>query len=183
MNRAPSQPTDADALREVLREALEHEVLADIPITRAMQLRITAWDGDSLCVSAPLAPNVNDKGCAFGGSLASVMTLAGWALVRLAVQRAGIECDIFVQDSTIRYLLPVWNDFVARAQVDGADGLDEFFGALRARGKARMTVHCAIPTGDGSIATTLTARFVALVRSDSFPRASDTAQLPAASAA
>lgn len=180
MSQLLSLPTDSHALRDVLREALEREVLADIPITRAMQFRIIAWTGDSLSMAAPLAPNVNDKGCAFGGSLASVLTLAGWALVRLAVERAGLDCDIYVQDSTIRYLLPVWNDFTATARLDSEDRFDDFFSVLRTRGKARMTVRCAIPAPDGSVATALTARFVALVRGGPSPRIIDAAQSAAA---
>lgn len=174
---------ESEPLRDVLREALEREVLADIPITAAMQLRIIAWDGDSLQMAAPLAPNVNDKGCAFGGSLASVMTLAGWALVRLAIERAGLDCDIYVQDSTIRYLLPVWTDFVASARLDADDSFADCFNALRSRGKGRLGVHCEIPGADGGVACVLTARFVALARNPASPRGGDTAQSIATSTA
>lgn len=175
--------TGADPLRDVLREALEREVLADIPITAAMQMRIIGWDGQTLQMSAPLGPNVNDKGCAFGGSLASVMTLAGWALVRLAIERAGLDCDIYVQDSTIRYLLPVWSDFVASARLHHDDSFADCFNALRSRGKGRLSVHCEIPGADGAVACVLTARFVALLRSDASPRRGDAAQSVATSTA
>ena len=97
--------------------ALERDILADIPLARAMQLAVESYDGTSLTLAAPLAPNVNDKGCAFGGSLVSLMTLAGWGLVKLALDRHGKPCDIYVQDSDVRYLAPVWNDFVAIARL------------------------------------------------------------------
>ena len=51
----------------------------EIPLARAMALTVAGYDGATLALAAPLAPNGNDKGCAFGGSLASLMTLAGWA--------------------------------------------------------------------------------------------------------
>jgi thioesterase domain-containing protein len=168
-------PIDHEALRDAMRLAVERELLADIPITHAMQLSIAAWDGESLSMAAPLGPNVNDKGCAFGGSLASVMTLAGWALVRLAIDQHGMDCDIFVQDSTIRYLAPVWNDFVAEARIDDEDSFSDFFNTLSTRGKARLTVRCEVRLPDGGIATALTARFVALERARA-PRDRDTAQ-------
>jgi thioesterase domain-containing protein len=172
-----------DGSRNALRLALEHELLADIPLSRAMALRITAWDGEVLEMNAPLAPNINDKGCAFGGSLASVMTLAGWALVRLAVDAAGLASDIYVQDSTIRYLAPVWGDLHAQARLDGEDSFATFLDALRARGKARLTVQVVVAADDGSPATTLSARFVAMARADSSKRSVDAAQSPAIHAA
>lgn len=166
---------DPAAIRDVMREGLEQELLADIPITQAMQLQIAAWDGECLSLAAPLAPNVNDKGCAFGGSLASVMTLAGWSLVRLTTSQHGVDCDIYVQDSTIRYLAPVWNDFVAVASLEADDSFAGFFSTLHSRGKARLSIRCEIRSADGAVTTTLNARFVALVRGDT-PRLRDTAQ-------
>lgn len=166
------------AARTRLREALERELLDSIPLARAMQLRISGWDAATLSLSAPLAPNVNDKGCAFGGSLASTLTLAGWALIRLATDLRQTGCDIYVQDSTIRYLAPVWGDFTAVARLDDDDGFDEFFATLKARGKARLGVRCAVAAVDGTPACVLTARFVALA-GEHAPRARDAAQCSA----
>ncbi len=162
---------DPAAVRDVMREGLEQELLADIPITQAMQLQIAAWDGDCLSMAAPLAPNVNDKGCAFGGSLASVMTLAGWSLVRLATGQRGLDCDIYVQDSTIRYLAPVWADFVAVASLEADESFASFFSTLHSRGKARLGIRCEIRGPDEAVVTSLNARFVALVRGDARLRA------------
>ena len=44
-----------------------------------------------------------------------LMTLAGWALVELALRERGEDCDVFVGESTVRYLAPVWTDFRADA--------------------------------------------------------------------
>ncbi|MCA1714382.1 MAG: thioesterase domain-containing protein, partial [Gammaproteobacteria bacterium] len=52
-----------------------------MPPVSAMRLRIVGFDGDCLRLHAPLGCHVNDKGCAFGGSLGSLMTLAAWGLV------------------------------------------------------------------------------------------------------
>ncbi|MBN8481700.1 MAG: YiiD C-terminal domain-containing protein [Xanthomonadales bacterium] len=168
--------------RDALRAALERELLAEIPLARAMQLAIDAWDGESLAITAPLAPNINDKGCAFGGSLAAVMTLAGWALVRLAVDADGLAADIYVQDSTIRYHAPVWGDFRAEARLDAGDAFDGFLAALRQRGKARLGVEVVV-AGAGGTATTLVARFVALAHPEPSTAGGDAAQSQAPSAA
>lgn len=165
----------AQAHRDALRIALQAQVRIDIPITDSMQLEITAWDGDSLRMNAPLAPNVNDKGCAFGGSLTSVMTLACWSLVKLALDQRDLVCDVYVQDSEVRYLAPVWEDFSAEARLAYGNSFDEFFGMLQSRGKARLSAHCEVRLSDGSVAASLNARFVAL-RRDPTVGATDGAQ-------
>ena len=163
--RSPKTPTDAaSSRRDALRDAAQAHILADIPLSRFMHLAITAWDGDSLHMSAPLAPNINDKGCAFGGSLASVMTLACWSLIKLAADERELECDIYVQDSSLHYLAPVWEDFTAEARLVDNQSFETFFATLGGRGKARLTVHCAVRLADGTLACSLNARFVALRR-------------------
>lgn len=166
-------------LRDTLRLALQEQVRLDIPITASMQLEIAAWDGDSLHMKAPLAPNVNDKGCAFGGSLASAMTLACWCLVTLAMNERGLSCEIYVQDSEIRYLAPVRENFSAEARLAYGNTLDEFFQRLAARGKARLSAHCEVRLADGSVATSLNARFVAIQRDASVGAADGAESKPA----
>ena len=145
-----------------LAAELEHEILADIPLTRAMHLRIAQADGERLALVAPLAPNVNDKGCAFGGSLASALTLAGWALVVLRLRAAGMQCEVYVQDSQLKYVAPVWGDFRATARLAEGESWDVFFEALASRGKGRLRVVAEV-LAEGAPATTMEARFVALM--------------------
>ena len=73
---------------------LERKLREEIPLARAMDLRVADYDGQALTLAAPLPPNINDKGCAFGGSLASLMTLAGWGLVRLQLQARGSDAEV-----------------------------------------------------------------------------------------
>jgi thioesterase domain-containing protein len=142
--------------------ALERFIRERIPLARAIDVSVAAHDGAMLALDAPLAPNVNDKGCAFGGSLVSVMTLAGWSLVELALQARGIDCDVYVGDSEVRYLVPVWSDFRAEARLDAGTDWDRFFAILAERGKARAEVSCTVhEQGGATVAATLRARFVA----------------------
>lgn len=150
--------------------ALQQALRGEIPLARAMDLSIVAYDRDSLTLAAPLAPNINDKGCAFGGSLASLMTLAGWGLLKLALDARGIAADIYVKDSTVRYLAPVWQNFSAVAHVTRDETFAEFFETLAAGGKGRICTRCHVPLPDGSRAATLQANFVAIARSGRAPR-------------
>lgn len=133
----------------------------EIPLAHAMDLQLAGCGEDTLSLRAPLAPNVNDKGCAFGGSLVSLMTLSGWALVELALRRHGHDCDVFVAESNVRYLSPLWQDFHSEARLAADADWATFFGTLAARGKARIGVSCMVPGDDGKPAATLSARFVA----------------------
>ena len=142
----------------------ERDLLAGIPLARAMQLSVHDYRAEELVLAAPLAPNVNDKGCAFGGSLGSVLTLAGWGLIVLHLRELGRDCEVYVQDSQMRYLAPVWEDFRAHARLAQADSWHAFDAALAARGKARTRVHCRVPLADGNDACTLEARFVAIAK-------------------
>ena len=142
----------------------ERDLLATIPLARAMQLSLRAHAADELVLAAPLAPNVNDKGCAFGGSLGSLLTLAGWGLIVLHLRARDRACDVYVQDSQMRYLAPVWDDFSAHARLADGESWEAFDAALDARGRARLRVHCRVPLADGSDACTLQARFVAIAR-------------------
>lgn len=143
-----------------LAAQLERHILDRIPLARAMALRVARYDGAQLEMAAPLAPNINDKGCAFGGSMASLMTLAGWGLLELALRARGIECDIYIGDSQLRYREPMWDELRATARFADETSFDAFLEALSARGKARIEVICDI-AGQQQPAATLQAAFVA----------------------
>lgn len=143
-------------------ESLQRHILDTIPLARAMALSVAGYDGRVLRLRAPLAPNRNDKGCAFGGSLAGLMTLAGWGAATLRLGAAGDGAEIYVQDSTLRYLAPVWEDLLIEAWLDVDDGGAEFARAYADRGRARAGVVAECRLTDGTPATTLIARFVAI---------------------
>ncbi|WP_159016809.1 YiiD C-terminal domain-containing protein [Cognatiluteimonas profundi] len=134
-----------------------------MPPVAALGLRSAGFDGDCLRLHAPLAANINDKGCAFGGSLASLMTLAGWGLVNLRLQQAGVQADVFVADSQLRYRAPLYADLEAGARLAEGASWDAFLARLRERGRAsiRIAAWVALPDGHG-VAADCTARFVAI---------------------
>ena len=148
-----SRTAGARALTQFMRE--------EIPLARAMDVQLGACTDDMLSLCIPLAPNVNDKGCAFGGSLVTLMTLNGWALVELALRERGETCDLFVGESTVHYLIPLWQDFRSEARLAEGSSWTTFFATLAARGKARIEVTCVVPNDSGASAATFTARFVA----------------------
>lgn len=132
----------------------------EIPLAAAMDLRAGTHTHGALGLCAPLAPNINDKHCAFGGSLASLLTLSGWALVELEMEARGWRGEVFVQDSSLRYVAPVWGELHAVARLEEGEDWDGFFATLAARGKARVQVRASIDSA-GEPATLMQARYVA----------------------
>jgi thioesterase domain-containing protein len=150
------KPTHAEQAQQLVQFMRD-----EIPMARAMDIRLGDSNADHLTLLAPLQPNVNDKGSAFGGSLVSVMTLNGWALVELALRGRGEDCDLFVGESSVHYLTPVLQDFRSDAKLSAHADWPTFFRTLNNRGKARIEVNCAVPGDHGKPAATLCARFVA----------------------
>ena len=140
-----------------------HEHLRLIPQVLAMQVQLAGDRDGRLCLRAPLGPNVNDKGTAFGGSLVSLMTLAGWCLVSGRLQQAGLEAEVYVADSQVRYLAPLRADLVAEAWLEEGDWA-AFLAGFRERGKARCRIAARVCLPEGGEATTFSGRFVALAK-------------------
>ena len=133
-----------------------------MPPVAAMQVRAVHYDGQRLRLHAPLSANVNDKACAFGGSLVSLMTLAGWGLLTLRLREQGIRADVYVADSQVRYLAPVYTDLEAEAWLAPEVDWDAVLAAWAARGRARAAVMARVAGPDGASAAELTGRFAAL---------------------
>ena len=141
-------------------EYLQSEFDAMPPVA-AQRVRAEAYADGRMHLSAPLAANVNDKHCAFGGSLVTLLTLAGWSLVTHRLHEHGLVADVFVADSRIRYLAPLYADLQAEAVLAEGESWEAFEAMFRQRGKARIEVLARVALPDGSVATELAGRFVA----------------------
>ncbi|RDZ26728.1 YiiD C-terminal domain-containing protein [Lysobacter silvisoli] len=150
------------SLDTALQRLLHH--YRSMPPVATMDLSIGGYDGQRLRLHAPLSRHVNDKGCAFGGSLASMMTLASWGLISLRLELAGIDADVYVADSQIRYLAPLYADIDVDAELAADADWDAFLATLRERGRARTGLVARVRLPEGGVATYFTARYVAIVR-------------------
>lgn len=76
-----------------------------IPITRAMGVRVVADDENGFVIEAPVALNSNHLRTAFGGSINAVATLAAYGLLWLKLEQPAAH--VVVAESSIRFLRPV----------------------------------------------------------------------------
>lgn len=155
---------DDDAARTGTAEALAwlDAHYAAMPPVAALQLAPARMHGEWLQLSAPLAANVNDKGCAFGGSLVSLMTLAGWGLVTLRMREAGLRGDVFVAETQVRYRAPLYAELQAQARAAAGGDWQAFAGELRGNGRAAIHVDARVLLPEGGDATRATSRYVAI---------------------
>jgi putative thioesterase YiiD len=75
-----------------------------IPITRAMGVRVMANDQAGFVVEAPVALNSNHLRTGFGGSVNAVATLAAYGFLWLELNDASVH--VVVAESSIRFLRP-----------------------------------------------------------------------------
>jgi thioesterase domain-containing protein len=155
LKQATARESALEALRVYTREL--------VPLA-AMQVRVTGYDGLRLHMDAPLAVNMNDKGSAFGGSMTSLMTYAGWGLVTLQLHQAGLRADVFVADSTVRYKKPLYADLHAEAELAPEESWAPFLGTLVQRGRARIQLQARIAGPEGEVMADLSGRYVAIAK-------------------
>jgi len=147
-----------------IAERLQRSLYDDIPLVHALALQVKIATPLRVVFSAPLAPNINDKGCAFGGSLASLLTLACWGLLRVHTWQQDWPADIYVHTSKLLYTAPIWRDFEVVATLS-PEALEQFNSDFAAKGKAAALLHADAMTvdvqGTAISALRLDARFVA----------------------
>jgi thioesterase domain-containing protein len=153
---------DMDSPEKYL-EAVFH---TQIPITLEMGVRVAVFSGTSLTLRAPLRPNVNDKGTAFGGSLYALLVLAGWGLLHLKLREEGIRGDLMIHESDVTYSLPVTEDWEACCALPDDDGYSQFLGDLRTRGRGKITLKVLIMRGE-RVAVSFTGRYAAIIHTAS----------------
>lgn len=119
-----------------------------IPLTRSLGAAAVRWDGASLALAAPLAPNLNHRGTAFGGSMSALAILAGWGLVHLALRERGIEARLVIQRSAMEFAAPLEGDFTATAVLPEREPWERFLATLERHRRARISVSASVASGD-----------------------------------
>jgi len=141
-------------------KALENFFHEQIPLTRHMQVGVAELGPPGLCLSAPLEANANLHGTAFGGSIASLAVLAGWALLHTRTRSAGINCSIVVQKSEISYERAIRGNFTSCCIEPENSAWDKFTRTLQKRGKSRITLDVVVEY-DNQVAARLQATYAA----------------------
>ncbi|MBB6522053.1 YiiD C-terminal domain-containing protein [Pseudoteredinibacter isoporae] len=129
-------------------DAFTREIHRDIPLSQHMGFAFRHFNcapelGAELITDLPLAPNINDKQTAFGGSIATLATLSGWSLVTLLSRHLGRPAQVVVYHSEQRFTASIEQDFYSVARIDAQD-YQTFCNTLSQEPKAKVTVSVDI---------------------------------------
>lgn len=144
------------------RDDLERYLHRQIPLSAAMGVSVRAILDGAVTLSAPLEPNINDKGTVFGGSAATLAILAAWSTLHVRLIGAGLPAEVVIHSNTMEYRRPMRGEFVAAAAISAASDWPAFIETLERRKKARIEIEVAL-TSEGMAAGALRGRFVAFL--------------------
>jgi len=144
-----------DDLQQLVARVNEH-----IPLTRHLQFRLERFENDQLTLTAPLAPNINDKGTMFAGSQAALMALAGWCLTTLQAEQILPKADVLAMQNSLRYQRPVTGDVcIVVTSLD--ESLDRFRQKLTRGERAVLQIEASALNADRGIASQYQAEYLA----------------------
>ncbi|MDD2292539.1 MAG: thioesterase domain-containing protein [Aliarcobacter sp.] len=92
---------------------LQNKLHNEIPLTKMMGIKVQEYNEKELITTAPLNININDKGTAFGGSLATMTIISAWSLCWLITEELGLQSNnIVVIKNEHSYKKPVTKDII-----------------------------------------------------------------------
>jgi thioesterase domain-containing protein len=145
------------------REYLQDRIVGEFMLARHMGVVVESADDAAVVLRAPLAPNANYKGTAFGGSLYSLAVLTGWAWITRYLASRGVSVDAVIQESSMRFLAPVEGELRASAAAPSAAQIDKFRKMLQRAGRGRIRLRVEINYGE-TLATLFEGEFAAALR-------------------
>ena len=126
-------------------EELEKKLYLEIPMTKYMQLKFEKIDKEYLYTTAPLLPNINDKGTGFAGSLSTLVTISAWSLCYLEAKKLGFDkCMIAIIKSDISYRAPITKDMICKTKIFSQEQLQLLKKKLEEKRSGSIKVEATI---------------------------------------
>ncbi|MFC3679959.1 thioesterase domain-containing protein [Bacterioplanoides pacificum] len=148
-----------------ISQKLKDFFVEHLPITQFMGLEVESYDGEQLVLSAPLAPNINDKQTAFGGSLYNAAVMACWGFAYLKTQEKGLVCNQVVAGGEVKYLAPVTGKIRAVCKNPGDKLIASFLDHFNRKGRAKISLQAEISCDgevDSAVAVTFSGQYAIL---------------------
>lgn len=130
---------------------LQNKLHLQIPMTKLMNLKIEDYNDKELITTAPLDININDKGTAFGGSLATMTIISSWSICWLISKELGFDSNnIVVIKNENSYKKPVTKDIICHTTKPTIEQLNILKEKLEKKKSASIKIYSKI-IEDGEI--------------------------------
>lgn len=131
-----------------------------VPLITHMGIDVVGWDGATVKVEAPLQPNLNTHGTAFGGSLYCVGAMTGWSAVHLTLMEAGHLPSVWLAKGEVSYLKPVRGTLRGTTTIT-EDQRQQIISTYESKGRVKVPVDLIIEE-QGEEAVRMSALYVAM---------------------
>ncbi|MEI6856938.1 YiiD C-terminal domain-containing protein [Psychrilyobacter sp.] len=95
------------------KNELQKYIIERIPIVKEMDFIIKKIEDNQVIVSGEHKKHTNHTNSVFGGSISSILTLAGWSRVKILLENIDPSAVILVKTSNINFIKPVIKDYIA----------------------------------------------------------------------
>lgn len=140
---------------------LQNYLYEHIPLSAAMELEVLVASPSRVLLRAPLAPNINHRNTAFGGSIAALATLAGWSWLHIMLRERLSPPRVVIKSSQMKYEHPVNDEFTAELRPPSEEAYAKFISGLDRRGSGRIELSVDVLC-QGEIVAEFQGEFVAL---------------------
>ena len=144
---------------EYLQERIDREIM----LAKPMGVIVESANDSGLILRAPLAPNANHKGTAFGGSLYSLAVLTGWAWLTRFLATRKLDAEAVIQESRMRFLKPVHGEMRSCLEIPADADVDRFQKMLERADRGRIRLQVKMHEGS-ALATAFDGLFAAAMR-------------------
>lgn len=148
------------------REELQRYIEENIPIVKDMGFIVEEIGEERIVVSGEYCRHINHTKSVFGGSISSVMTLAGWVRVRLLIEEFDPTATVVIKSNSTEFIKPVTEDYVVYTEPIDKRKISKFRKTYEKFGRGRVEVEaCLTHRGSDEVLARFQGEFVALRKS------------------
>lgn len=123
---------------------LQNYIVKNIPIVKEMGFIIEDIGDNQVIVSGEYKKHINHTNSVFGGSISSVMTLAGWGRVRILIEDIDKNAVILIKSNSTNFIKPVVEDYIVITESLLEKDIEKFKKIYNKFGKGRIMVNAVL---------------------------------------
>ncbi|HAS79815.1 MAG TPA: hypothetical protein DCR90_02780 [Fusobacteriaceae bacterium] len=126
------------------KNELQKYIIENIPIVKDMGFIIEKIKDNKVIVSGEYKKHINHTNSVFGGSISSVMTLAGWGRVRILIEDIDSSAIILIKNNSTDFIKPVVEDYIVITEPLLKKDIEKLIKTYNRFGKGRIKVMATL---------------------------------------